>query len=343
MSRSDAEEIRRILKEGKVLDSHKKIVNDSNYVYLPILESSLLPNLLTHFKYQLIDFSFPIHDRKLPIIKQLKEEFPSKNWEEISIKFDQIGTIGLLRIDDQELNLPIRKRVGEMIIETSPKIKTVINKIESVEGDLRTFSFEHLAGIVNYITWHREYGVLIKTDLKNTFFNPRLAEEHKRVSEEIRFNEKILDLFTGVGPFALHSASEKPCTVYAVDINTFAIQCLKSSIKKNKLKGKINPIIGDSGRIFQRKGFFDRVIINLPEQSLNYLEYAVKLIKYPDGGIINLYQFFRKVETTNKNIQIQINEKLKNTGDYEILKIQRGREVSPSRIQMNIDLRVSPG
>jgi tRNA G37 N-methylase Trm5 len=130
--------------------------------------------------------------------------------------------------------------------------------------------------------------------------------------------------------------------VYAVDINAVAIQCLESSMKKNKLIGEINPIVGDSGRIFQKKGIFDRVIINLPEESINYLEYATKLINNVDGGKINLFQFIKKVDSPKDYIHTLISEKLKNISEYEFLRIQSGREVSPSRIQMNIDLRVSP-
>ncbi|MHA2174551.1 MAG: hypothetical protein ACXABI_06960, partial [Candidatus Hodarchaeales archaeon] len=134
------------MNKGKSLDNNKKIVNDSNYVYFPIIDALLLPPQLYQFKYKIIEFKFPNNIREKPITVKLKEEYPSMNWEEISTKFDQIGTIGLLRINKQELNTSIRKRVGEIIIETSPKIKTVINKIDSIEGNLRTYSFEHLAG-----------------------------------------------------------------------------------------------------------------------------------------------------------------------------------------------------
>ncbi|MHA2055257.1 MAG: hypothetical protein ACW99F_16885, partial [Candidatus Hodarchaeales archaeon] len=43
VSRNEAEEIRQILKKGKSLDNNKKIVNDSNYVYFPIIDALLLP------------------------------------------------------------------------------------------------------------------------------------------------------------------------------------------------------------------------------------------------------------------------------------------------------------
>ena len=328
--------------EGKFLDNSKKIVNNTKYVYFPVTDTNSLPPQISKFKYELTEFEFPKSERKFSIASRLKDEFSSMNWENISAKFDQIGTIGLLRINTKEIKEPVRKRIGEIIVENSPKIETVINKIENINGDIRTYSFEHLAGKLNHCTWHREYGIVIKTDLKNAFFNPRLAEEHKRISEDIVENEKILDLFTGVGPFALHCAHKKQCTVYAIDINKFAINCLMSSMKKNKLRGKINPVIGDAGKILRRRGIFDRVIINLPEESLNYLEYAIKLINHIDGGIINLYQFIKKVDSPTEYIHTLITEKLKNTGEIKFLRIKSGREVSPSRIQMNIDLQVSP-
>jgi tRNA (guanine37-N1)-methyltransferase len=214
-----------------------------------------------------------------------------------------------------------------------------MNKMDITEGIKRIFPIEFLAGEERYESWHKEYGVLIKVDLRRAYFNPRLAEEHRRLSLEVKDGNRVLDLFTGVGPFALHCAKMENCEVLAVDINPFAIKSLTASIKRNKLKGSIIPIIGDAGKIFRIKRYFDRIIVNLPKLSLNYLEYTSNLIK--DGGIISFYQFIEKIDMPEQYLSTVISEKLKNVCNYELLKIRVGREVSPSKIQLNVDLRIS--
>jgi tRNA (guanine37-N1)-methyltransferase len=157
----------------------------------------------------------------------------------------------------------------------------------------------------------------------------------------VRKGERVLDLFTGVGPFALHCATNQNCEVYAVDVNCHAIDNLRKSMSRNKLKGKIFPIIGDSGRIFQNKRFFNRIIINLPEQSINYLPLAAQLLKKDKTSVIHLYQFINKVEVPEEKLIEMIREKLKNQYQFEVIKIRVGREISPSRVQMNVDLNIN--
>ena len=158
------------------------------------------------------------------------------------------------------------------------------------------------------------------------------------MSLEIKKGERVLDLFTGVGPFALLCAKAVECQVYAVDINPYAITCLKESIKRNKLKGEIYPIIGDSSKILKINNSYNRIIINLPGKSIDYLELAVNLVK--KNGFINFYQFIDKVKSPIQFMESLIEEKLKNNLMYKIQDIQVGREVSPSKIQMNVSIQI---
>jgi tRNA (guanine37-N1)-methyltransferase len=335
---NQAEEARHHLIKGEVLHVQKRIFRDTEYVYFPITNRERIDEILKDFDYQIIETNFSNKKKKTDILSILKSEYPEESWGEISLKFDQIGFICLLRLDPEVTTKEFRQRTGQLIIDSHPKIKTAVNKIDNTRGTTRVYPIEHLSGLKSYRSWHREYGVLIKVDLENTYFNPRLAEEHNKISLEIKKGEKILDLFTGVGPFALHCARAVECQVYAVDINPIAIACLMKSIRKNKLLGEILPIIGDSGSIFQVKKFYDRVIINLPGKSVEFLELAANLVK--KNGLIHFYQFIDKVKSPVQFMESLIEDKLKNTQIYKIQDIQIGREVSPSKIQMNVSIQI---
>ncbi len=313
-------------------------MRDEKYVYFPIVSKEKLDEILTDFDFQILEVDFPLKKKSLSITNILKIQFPEEHWEEISLKFDQIGSICLLRLDPEMTTKEFRERTGQLIINNQPKIKTAVNKLDITSGIERIYPIEFLSGVKNFKSWHREYGVYIKVDLEKAYFNPRLAEEHHRLSLEIKKGERVLDLFTGVGPFALLCARAVECQVYAVDINPYAITCLKESIKRNKLKGKIYPIIGDSSKILKINKTYNRIIINLPGKSIDYLELAVKLVK--KNGFINFYQFIDKVKSPIQFMESLIEEKLKNNEMYKIQDIQVGREVSPSKIQMNVSIQI---
>lgn len=274
----------------------------------------------------------------IDISKLLSLEFPNVDLNEIIIKYDQMGEIGVLKLDPSNTTVTFRSRVGELILSQTSKLKTVVNKIDVVEGTERTYPIEHLAGERNTQSWHQEYGILINFDIETTYFNPRLAEEHNRVAKLIDSGEKVLDLFCGVGPFALYCASRIPCEVVAVDINPDAILALKKSIAYNKLQGNINAIIGDSLTIFQSKNYFNRIIMNLPQNSADFLPYAARLLK--KGGIITFYQFIPKSKNPEKDIREMITEKIDEVNSYKVLYVKEGREVSPSKVQMNVDIQI---
>ena len=326
------------MRRAQRLDPNKKIFSDEKYVYLPIESEEKIEVILSNFDFMILEYEFLQKEKKLNFSDHLMNEFPNEPWDEISLKFDQIGSIGLLRLDPENTTKKFRERVGQLIIKNFPKITTTVNKKDITSGVERIYPMEFLSGVKNYQSWHREYGVNIKIDLEHAYFNPRLAEEHRKISNEIKKGEKILDLFTGVGPFALQIAKAVECQVYAVDINPHAISCLKESILRNKLKGEIFPIIGNAMTILKEKKTYDRIIINLPEKSVDFLELALGNVK--NNGFIYFYQFIDNVKSPIQLMESIIEEKLKNVQTYKVHKIEVGREVSPSKVQMNVILQI---
>jgi tRNA (guanine37-N1)-methyltransferase len=326
-----------LLKSNQLL-SNKKPIRKDDFVFFPISDSQVIPDLLKNISYVLEELFFPEKAHNVDISDILNSEFPNVNINEISTKYDQLGEIGVLRLDPYKTSLAFRRRVGNLILLQSPKLKTVLNKTDIVDGTQRIYPIEHLSGVKTTQSWHQEYSVFIFFDIEKTYFNPRLAEEHHRVAESVKSGEKILDLFCGVGPFSLHAAKRKSCQISAVDINPFAIFALKKSMNRNKLRGDINPIIGDSLSIFQAKHQFSRIIMNLPQKSIEFLPYAISMLK--TGGIITFYQFLSNSENPIVEIKKMIGSKISEVHSYKILFAKVGREISPTKLQMNIDIQI---
>lgn len=150
----------------------------------------------------------------------------------------------------------------------------------------------------------KEYGVLFKVKLGDVYYNSRLAEEHYRVATMVKSGEVVLDAFCGIGGFALHIATLKLSLVIANDLNPIAYELLVENILLNKkrLKGTIIPLNTDTRELpsFLREHSIDRVIADLPHQSLEYIETYTKLLK--PGGILHLYVLSKPYKDVKQEI-----------------------------------------
>jgi tRNA (guanine37-N1)-methyltransferase len=151
----------------------------------------------------------------------------------------------------------------------------------------------------------KEYGVLFKVKLGDVYYNSRLAKEHYRVATMIKSGEVVLDAFSGIGGFTLHIATLKPSLVIANDLNPIAYELLVENILLNKrrLKGSIIPLNTDTRELpgFLREHSIDRIIADLPHQSLEYIEVYTKLLK--PGGLLHLYVLLKLSENIEQEIR----------------------------------------
>jgi tRNA (guanine37-N1)-methyltransferase len=336
----DAAEVHNRIKTMGILDITKRPITTENLVIFPILTDEGLSEHLSSKQFVIGYHLFSERVGRESLSDRVWEHFPDLPQDSISLKFDQLGNIAVLKIDPKKTPLAFRQLVGQEILKMYPKISSVVNKLDIITGVERKYPIEHLAGVRETQGWHREYGLWIYFDLNQAYFNPRLADEHHRVASDIEPGYKILDMFTGVGPFALHCAKRYSCNVVAIDINPKAIDALRRSIARNKLQGSINPILGDSTQVLNPNPYFDRVIINLPESSSDYIELAGKLVK--KRGILTFYQFFPRVEGIQNDIKTLLEKKLAHINSYKVIYSRIGaRDISPSRIQVNVDVQIN--
>ncbi len=329
--RKEANQVRLFLLENKFLNLNFKIKRSLDYVYLPLLERPGM-DLLKDERLQVVDTEFEETKRSPRSMEEyLEGHIPAGKMEDLKKSFDIIGEVVILEIPEE---LEFEKNdIAEAALKFT-KRRAVYRKGSEVKGITRTRELEHLAGEDHSETIHQEFGTRIMLDVKKVYFSPRLATERKIITDQVQEGELVLDMFTGVGPFALSIARHHEVKVYAVDINPDAIFYLKRNLELNKLPERVVPLEGDVKKLLEEMDLkFDRIIMNLPGLARNFLPVALEHLK--DGGVVHYYQFSRDIDDPVQNI-IQAAE----PREVEILARRKVKSTKPGEWHVAVDARI---
>ena len=336
--KNEANRIRLLLQEKSILDHNRKIKRWEDYVYFPLNQEPdnvFLENIGLQMD-NIVDVEFEeLKRRPRNMEDYLQGKIPRKKMDEFKKSFDIIGDVVILEIpEDLEEE---KYLIGDAALKFT-KRRSVYRKKSAIKGVVRTRELEHLAGEDNPETIHREYDSRIMLDVKKVYFSPRLATERRIIGDQVADGELIIDMFTGVGPFAINIARRshlQSVEIYAIDINPSAIHYLKENIKLNKVQGKINPLLGDVAEVLKDLDMnADRIIMNLPGTASEFLAVAVEHLN--PGGILNYYQFSRDYEDPIKKI-----EEAAHPRQVEVLGKRKVKSRSPGVWHVAIDARIN--
>ena len=172
------------------------------------------------------------------------------------------------------------------ILRSRPSLHTVLCAEGEVSGEYRTRGFSVLAGMPTTRTVVTEHGHRFTVDLAAAYFSARLGTERQRVLVQTRGNEMVLDMFAGVGPFAITLAA-RAASVVASDINPQAVLLMLENLAQNRITNVL-PVLADAWRLDTLLPWrFDRVIMNLPLSGTEFLPAAFRLCR--PGGTIHFY------------------------------------------------------
>jgi len=175
---------------------------------------------------------------------------------------------------------------AHLILASRPSLHTVLYATSEVGGEFRTRSFEVIAGIPTTRTECIEFGHRFTIDLSAAYFSARLATERWRISSLINHGESVLDMFAGVGPFAI-TLADRAEFIVAADINPNAILLMLGNIAQNHSRAVL-PVLADVRCLPDIIPWqFDRIIMNLPVGGEEFLPLAFRMIR--KGGIIHFY------------------------------------------------------
>jgi tRNA (guanine37-N1)-methyltransferase len=329
----------------QLFDYSLEINQKNNSIFIP-LNKKPNPSILKIIEKDLpqskiLEFNFCIRKKQRVIpIDFLAEKLPKNLLSYVPKSIDFIGDIAIIEIPKElEEN---KKLIGEVILNSHKQTNTVLTKSGAVKGLFRIRDLEYLAGENKTTAIYKEYGHQYHVDVAKTYFSPRLSAEHNRVASQVKKGEKIIDLFAGVGPFAIPIASKNErIKVYAIDINPSAIDLLKKNILLNRVEKQVVTFLGDARDIVYEtlSNKADRIIMNLPEKATEFLDVAYNALK-PEGGIIHYYSFVYDKEPIKK-IKISLSKLLKERKrKFQLVYIHKVRAIAPYAWQVVVDVKI---
>jgi len=287
------EKLRRSLIDEGVLDLSLKVRRDGSTLMLPVTE---------------------------PREGAQRCEFESMPERQVLPRHELVGGIAIMQDHD--------RKGAEKILQSRPSLHTVLCASSEVCGEYRTREFEVLAGNPTTRTEVIEYGHRFTVDLSKAYFSARLSSERQRILEQVAGNETVLDMFAGVGPFAITLAA-RATLIVASDINPQAIILMLENCARNHVENVL-PVLADarhlSGSISWR---FDRIVMNLPLSGTEFLPEAFRLCKA--GGTIHFYSL-----VSAEGEHIEYIHKLKGT----VVAERVVRSYSPGQWHSVYDIRV---
>jgi len=330
----------------KIINKELKIQRNKNFIYIPLVRQSQ-ENELKAFKEQIPDcevstYIFPEKQKQVTTLAELLEDkLPPHLLASLPRAIDFVGDIAIIEIQP-ELNA-YKNVIGEAILKVHTNVRTVLAKAGAVSGPYRLREFSIIAGEPKTETVHKEYGCQYYVDLAKAYFSPRLSYEHNRIASLVKEGETVLDLFAGVGPFAILIAkTHENVQVYAIDMNLHAVEFLKKNVRLNRVAGKVHPILGDARNVVKERlsGVADCVIMNLPEKAMEFVDVTCEAIK-PIGGIVHFYSFVKAYDSL-ENVTQQFINAVKESG-REVEKILFSRFVratAPYEWQAVLDAKI---
>jgi len=330
----------------EISDRELEIQKNAHSIYVPLIrqpsekELAILKTQVPDF--QLKTYSFQERKRQeKTLVEVLENQLPPHLLASLPRALDTVGDIAIIEIPP-ELKTH-ESLIGEAILKTHKNIRTVLTKVGAVSGTYRLREFDTIAGAPRTDTVHKEHGCKYHVDVAKAYFSPRLSHEHKRVASLVQKGETVVDLFAGVGPFSvLIAKNNEDAKVYAVDINPEAIEFLKRNIRLNRVENRVFPILGDARQVIKDKllGVADRVIMNLPERAIEFVDAACRATK-PAGGTVHFYGFIR-LPYSLENMKLRFSEAVEKAGRKvdRLLFAKTIRATAPYEWQIVLDAKI---
>ena len=250
-------------------------------------------------------------------------------------------------------------------------LRTVVNKTDQIDSTFRFFKMEVLAGEQDLVATVKENGCTFTFDFSSVYWNSRLGEEHWRVVEMMGKGDVVVDMFAGVGPFAVLAAKNKCCVVYANDLNPHSYKFLVQNARANHVSSQVRAYNLD-GREFlctitkqlleealssppgvEARSACAHVIMNLPASSVEFLDVFQGLFgDVPEGlrssfklPLVHCYCFV-KTDSEQEQEACALQQVTANLGSVDLCSedcvVEVVRSVAPNKVMVRISFKLPP-
>lgn len=243
---------------------------------------------------------------------------------------------------------PREAEVGGALLELHGGADTVLAR-EGVSGEHREPSVRVVAGAGDTETVHTEHGTRYALDLARVMFSPGNKAERHRMGEIVEEGERVLDMFAGIGYFALPMA-RAGARVIAVERNPVAFRYLLENAVLNGVEDRIDAYRADCRDVEVEEGV-DRVVMGYYDAaeprvdgdgeaggSYEYLPSAFGALR--DGGVLHMHEATPEAELWDRPVS-RLREAAANAGrGVEILDTRRVKSHSAGVAHVVVDARV---
>ncbi len=268
--------------------------------------------------------------------ESLKKRLSKKELDEMPRAFDIIGSIAIIDIPSS-----LRKKeelIARTLLEGNKSIRTVLKKADKFRGRLRTRKLKFLMGENTKEAEYRENGCVFRFNVETSYFSPRLSSDRLDVARQVKKNEKVLVMFSGVAPYPIVIAkNSKAKEVYAIELNRTASKYAEKNVKMNRLNN-VHIIQGDVKRkipeLKRKKITFDRIVMARPQLKDDFLIDTKKVSK--KNTIIHFYDFLHE-----ENIPDVALDKIRKVfPKAKIAGWKKVGDIGPRKYRIRVDFRV---
>lgn len=280
----------------------------------------------------------------IPVTKEDETEYPTtrrdldqrENKRDVSEilgykpTYEWLGDLILLGRDVEGVD-----EVVDAFKQSQHDFKSILKKLSSVEGKERIRKWKIVYGNSSE-TVHKEFGYEYKLDIQEVYFSPRLATERQRIQNRLPSEFTMVDMFCGVGPYAV-PAADVGGDVVAVDINENAVEYLRENARRNNVKESIHPINDDIRDVsIEYSNYATHIVMNLPHTANQFISSAERIAQ--DGSTVFYYDFMHE-EDTVKDIVDELNGDL-SSSYVELENFRSVRPYAPKVDNVCLDLKI---
>lgn len=188
--------------------------------------------------------------------------------------YQRLGRVLVLRLDESlrpqfpAIGAAWRAELG---------VETVLRHAGRTDGEWRRPRVEPLT-LGPTETEVREQGVRYRFDAARIMFAAGNAIERRRLGRLVRSGERVVDLFAGIGYFALPAALHgHAAEVRAVEANPEAFRYLSENVTLNGVAATVRPVLGDNRDVPLPAHRADRVVLGFLPSALPWMPRALEV------------------------------------------------------------------
>ena len=225
------------------------------------------------------------------IKRTLRLRFADEAIDQAIYGYEIIGDILILSLKGE---CPERaKDMAQAILASHPQLRLVCRKVTEHAGEYRTVTLKKIGGQGDYVTLHKEFGLKLTVEPDKVYFSPRSSNERNRITRQVRAGERVLVMFSGIGPLPLMlGLHTRAAEIIGVEKNRHAHRLAEKNLQNNPGVTNVSFLEGDVRvAVPEITGAFDRIVLPLPLSGERFLTLA--LAKLRQGGMIHFYDFQR--------------------------------------------------